>query len=66
MCALIVAEGLFAFLIPSPKRDDRKLAAPPDGFAEQELFTFEIERCLHTVTSGHGDPVPRHTVWRSP
>ena len=112
MCPLIVDEGLFAFLIPSPKRDDvhrdpryamhsfpadenedafsiagvarsvddavlrrvlearfleeRKLAAPPDGFAEQELFTFEIERCLHTVTTGHGDPAPRHTIWRSP
>jgi Pyridoxamine 5'-phosphate oxidase len=112
MCPLIVGEGMFAFLIPSPKREDihrdpryamhsfpadenedafsiagvarpvddtalrrmlearfldeRKLKDPPSGFAEQELFIFEIERCLHTVTTGHGDPAPRHTVWRAP
>lgn len=112
MCPLIVDEGLFAFLIASPKREDihrdpryamhsfpaeenedafsiagvarpvddsalrrmlearfleeRKLEEPPSGFAEQELFTFEIDRCLHTVTTGHGDPAPRHTIWRAP
>ena len=111
MCPLIADEGLFAFLIPSPKRadlhrdaryalhsfptdenedafsasgtaaavddrglrralearflDERKLTSPPPGFAEQELFVFAVERCLHTVTTGHGDPAPRHTVWRA-
>ena len=112
MCPLIDDVGLYAFLIPSPKRDDlhrdgryamhsfpaddnedafsvrgiaRPLADPnkrralearfrderdlselPDGFAEQELFAFEIEGCLHTVTTGHGDPAPRHRIWRGP
>jgi hypothetical protein len=28
------------------------------------LFEFDIERCLYTKTTGHGDPAPRHTVWR--
>jgi hypothetical protein len=112
MCPLIDGVGLYAFLIPSPKRDDlhrdgryamhsfpaddnedafslrgiarplddpgkrralegrfrdeRALSELRDGFAEQELFVFEIERCLHTVTTGHGDPAPRHRIWRAP
>lgn len=36
--------------------------APRDGDA---LFAFDIERCLVTRTSGHGDPAPRHTFWRA-
>jgi hypothetical protein len=47
-------------------RDERALSELRDGFAEQELFVFEIERCLHTVTTGHGDPAPRHRIWRAP
>ena len=47
-------------------RDERDLSELPNGFAEQELFVFEIERCLHTVTTGHGDPAPRHRIWRAP
>ena len=112
MCPLIAESGLFAFLIPSPKRDDlhrdgrfamhtfpaddnedaffltgtaelvdddrqrraleaqfleeRGLTQPPEGFEEQELFAFQIERCLHTLTTGHGDPEPRHRTWRAP
>jgi hypothetical protein len=112
MCPLIEERGLFAFLIPSPKRSDlhrdgryamhsfpaeenedafsltgiarpvgdidlratledrfleeRSLREPPEGFTEQELFVFDIDRCLYTVTTGHGDPRPRHTVWRAP
>jgi hypothetical protein len=112
MCPLIAESGLFALLIPGPKRADllrdgryamhsfpadenedafsltgrarrdddrerrrtleaqflveRELKEPPDGFQEQELFIFEIERCLHTVTTGHGDPHPQHRIWRVP
>jgi hypothetical protein len=112
MCPVIADDGLFAFLIPSPKRDDlhrdpryalhsfpaddnedafsltgsarpvndagvrrtmekqflreRDLAGPPEGFADQELFVFDIGRCLWTVTRGHGDTDPRHTIWRAP
>jgi hypothetical protein len=112
MCPLIAEGGLFAFLIPSPKRNDlhrdgryamhsfpadenedafsltglarpvddsdlrdvlgaqflgeRGLAEPPKGFADQELFAFDVDRCLYTVTTGHGDLQPRHTVWRAP
>jgi Pyridoxamine 5'-phosphate oxidase len=112
MCPVIAESGLFAFLIPSPKRGDlhrdgryamhsfpadenedafsltgtaefvdedglrralqtqflqeRELGEPPERFDEQELFAFRIERCLHTVTTGHGDPAPRHRIWRAP
>lgn len=112
MCPLIAESGLFAFLIPSPKRADlhrdgryamhsfpadqnedafsvtglarpavdpalrrnveaqflleRGLREPHEGFDQQELFVFEIERSLHTLTTGHGDPRPRHRIWRAP
>jgi hypothetical protein len=111
MCPLIADRGLFAFLIPSPKRDDlhrdpryamhsfpadenedafyltgrarleddvavrealqdqfcrERLQEPPNEFGGQELFTFGIERCLHTATRGHGDTDPRHLSWRAP
>lgn len=45
---------------------ERGLEEPPKGFEEQELFVFELERCLYTMTSGHGDPEPRHRIWRTP
>ena len=44
---------------------ERRWALAPDGFDEQELFEFLIDRCLLTRTVGHGDPHPRHLVWRS-
>ena len=112
MCPLIDETGLYAFLVPGPKRDDlhrdgryamhsfptdddenafslagrarplddpdrrRTLAAlffeerawtePPKRFDDQELFVFELDRCLHTLTTGHGDPDPRHRIWRAP
>lgn len=112
MCPVIDDDGLYAFLIPSPKRDDlhrdgryamhcyppddnedafyvtglaravdeptiverlrsrfleeRGWTSPPDGFDEQELFVFDVQTCLVTVTTGHGDPDPRHTIWRAP
>jgi hypothetical protein len=40
------------------------MSRPPPRFEEQEAFELELLRCLHTVTTGHGDPDPRHTVWR--
>jgi len=112
VCPLIAESGLFAFLIPSPKRDDllrdgryamhsfpadenedavsltgvaepvadpelrgrlraqfldeRGLGEPPKGFDEQDLFVFHVERCLYTLTTGHGDPEPHHQIWRAP
>jgi pyridoxamine 5'-phosphate oxidase-like protein len=112
MCPVIDDDGLYAFLIPSPKRDDlrrdpryamhcyppddnedafyltghaapveeravldrlatqflqeRGWTTPPEGFDEQALFVFDVRTCLLTVTTGHGDPHPLHTVWRAP
>ena len=109
---MIMGGHLFAFLIPSPKRDDlhrdgryalhcyppqdnenafyvtgramlvtdaavvtraktqylaeRGWEAPPSDFDEQELFELLVERALLTETDGHGDPNPRHTVWKAP
>jgi len=109
VCPVIDGDGLYALLIPSPKRDDlhrdgryalhsfpaddnedafsvtgsaaavsdrsawdsvatrflreREWTEPPDHFDTQELFAFDIETCLLTKTTGHGDPHPKHTVW---
>ena len=38
--------------------------APPDE--GQHLFVFDVESALLTKTDGHGDPRPRHRVWRDP
>ena len=111
MCPLTTDDGLFAFIVPSPKqRDlDRRGAytlhsfpcptnedafyvtgqaalvedahhrealarqfvgereavgvAPPS--ADDALFEFDIESCLLTRTTGHGDPAPDHRVWHA-
>ena len=112
VCPLLVPDGIFAFILPSPKQADLRrdgayalhsfprpddedaycitgrarlvtdenrraelsaqfvgervqfgVAAPADVDA---LFEFDIESCLWTRTTGHGDPRPQHTVWRAP
>lgn len=111
MCPLVTPDGLFAFIVPSPKRSDllrdgryalhsfpaetnedafylvgrarrvgesearsrladqfrreRSLEAPPPRADEWILFAFDIESCLFTETTGHGDPLPRHTIWHA-
>jgi len=37
----------------------------PESLAAQMLFRLDVTRCLVTTTTGHGDPVPRHEVWRA-
>lgn len=46
---------------------DERSAFPidPASLAEQGLFRLDIERCLVTTTTGHGDPAPHHEVWRA-
>lgn len=111
MCPVITREGLFASIVPSPKRADlirdsryamhsfpaesnedafyltgrarpvddpqtlaeladqflheRDLDGRPPAFDEWKLFSFGIESCLLTETTGHGDPHPRHTAWHA-
>ena len=110
VCPQVHDEGLFVFVIPSPKRNDLHrdgrfaLHSFPtdtneDAFSiygrailtsdadlreslglqfrtereqpatpvppEWALFELQLTRCLLTRTTGHGDPRPQHTVWRS-
>ena len=46
--------------------DERHWAEAPADFGEQTLVEFGMETCLLTRTTGHGDPNPRHTVWKAP
>jgi hypothetical protein len=43
---------------------ERAAFAIPAPDEQQWLFAFDIESCLLTRTTGHGDPTPVHTVWR--
>ena len=44
---------------------ERAMTEAPPGLLDQEVFAFDLHRCLVTRTTGHGDPSPRHTVWRA-
>jgi hypothetical protein len=37
----------------------------PESLAEQVLFRLDVERCMITTTTGHGDPAPHHEIWRA-
>jgi hypothetical protein len=41
-------------------------ALDPSHFEAQTLVEFLVESCLLTRTSGHGDPSPRHRIWKAP
>jgi len=110
MCPLLNDDGLFAFIIPSPKQRDllrggwyalhsfpcpdnedafyvtgkaqlvenggvrdslgrqfvkeRSQFAVPSPAIDDALFRFDVDSCLLTTTAGHGDPAPKHTIWR--
>ncbi len=112
MCPILHGDGLYALLVPSPKRSDlvrdgrfsmhsfpsdenedafylsgaaslledakprravlsryreerKDLDLTEAALDAQLLFEFDIETCLLTRTTGHGDPEPRHTVWHA-
>jgi hypothetical protein len=111
ICPVLTETGLYAFIVPSPKRLDLQrdgryalhsfplednedacyltgtarhvlapeirhqvahrfthersaLGVPPPG-EDQRLFEFQVQVAMVTRTSGHGDPAPRHTIWRA-
>jgi hypothetical protein len=111
MCPLLTDEGVFAFIIPSPKQydlrrdgiyamhsfpcddnedafnftgraqpvvdpavrdalgrqfvEERLQFSVPFPATEDDLFHFDIDSCLLTRTTGHGDIAPNHTVWHA-
>jgi hypothetical protein len=44
---------------------DERSHVPDLDLSEQSLFEFLIERAMLTRTSGHGDPAPRHEIWKA-
>lgn len=44
--------------------DERSQFAVDPPAADDALFEFDIDSCLLTRTTGHGDPRPLHRVWR--
>jgi hypothetical protein len=111
VCPLITDEGLFAFIVPSPKQRDlsrtgayalhsfpcptnedafyvtgqaavvtdteRRNALERQFVAERDvigvappsmddvLFEFDVDSCVLTRTTGHGDPSPSHRIWHA-
>jgi hypothetical protein len=44
---------------------ERAQFAVPLPAADDALFRFDVDSCLLTTTTGHGDPAPVHTVWHA-
>ena len=44
---------------------EREWPAPPADWDFTNLIEFSLERCLLTITTGHGDSHPQHTVWKA-
>jgi len=40
------------------------MTEPPIELGDWMLFSFDVETCLLTRTTGHGDPAPQPSVWR--
>lgn len=36
-----------------------------EHLAEQMAFAFRVDTAMLTRTTGHGDPEPRHTIWKA-
>lgn len=115
MCPIITGDGtgdgLYALIVPSPKREDlirdgryamhafptesnedafyvagratlvgdpavrallvKQFCAERGDMDPQRVtvelpFSFDVETCLLTRTTGHGDWNPRHTIWNAP
>jgi hypothetical protein len=43
---------------------ERSSSGIPVPAADDHLFSFDVQRCLLTRTTGHGDLSPQHTVWQ--
>ena len=44
---------------------ERSAIGVPAPAADDALFSFDIASCLVTITTGHGDTAPQHTVWHA-
>jgi hypothetical protein len=44
---------------------ERHMSEPPADLSTWQPYSFDIETCVLTQTTGHGDPKPRHTIWRA-
>ena len=45
--------------------DERSALAVPAPGEEQHLFEFQVQAAMLTRTTGHGDPHPQHSIWRT-
>jgi hypothetical protein len=62
---LVDDPDLFARLAEQFAAERSQFGVRPEAVAGQQLVRFDVESCLITRTTGHGDPEPQHTVWRS-
>ena len=43
---------------------ERSAQGIPAPGTDDHLFSFGLQRCMLTRTTGHGDPSPQHTTWQ--
>lgn len=48
------------------REERRDLGAGSWNLEAQTAFEFDIETCLVTTTTTHGDPNPNHKIWHDP
>ena len=46
------------------REERREQGADAWNLSNQAVVEFLVSSCLLTRTTGHGDPAPRHTIWR--
>jgi hypothetical protein len=44
---------------------EMQMEFPMSELDGQYLFEHSVQSCLQTVTKGHGDPHPVHTIWKA-
>jgi hypothetical protein len=59
-------EALRARLVAQFLTERSQFPMTEEDLAPQTLFELSVDRVLLTRTTGHGDPVPDHTVWHAP
>jgi hypothetical protein len=62
----VVDDALRARLVAQFLAERSQIPLSEADLEAQTLFEFSVDRVLLTVTTGHGDPAPHHTVWHAP
>ena len=63
--ARLVTDDAVRGLLAAQFVDERSQFSVPSPASEDALFEFDLDSCLLTETTGHGDAAPQHRVWHA-